>query len=75
MIGRAAPAPVDARGRLAPPFVEWMQGIAEGRVTSVPGLSRAQMLKALGNGVMPQQGTAALGVLRDRMAAALAVAA
>lgn len=75
VIGRAAPAPVDARGRLAPPFVEWMQGIAEGRVTSVPGLSRAQMLKALGNGVMPQQGTAALGVLRDRMAAALAVAA
>lgn len=71
VIGRAAPAPVDERGRLAPLFVEWMMGLDEGRVTGVAGLSRAQMLKALGNGVMPQQGTAALAILRDRMRAAL----
>lgn len=71
MIGRAAPSPVDERGRLAPVFVEWMMGLAEGRVTDVPGLTRAQMLRALGNGVMPQQGTAALHILRDRMRAAL----
>jgi DNA (cytosine-5)-methyltransferase 1 len=52
-------------------FVEWMMGLAEGRVTGVPGLTRAQMLKALGNGVMPQQGTVALRGLRDRVRAAL----
>lgn len=67
MIGRPAPCPVDERGRLAPVFVEWMMGLAEGRVTAVPGLTRAQMLRALGNGVMPQQGTAALRLLRSRM--------
>ena len=67
VIGRPAPCPVDERGRLAPVFVEWMMGLAEGRVTAVPGLTRAQMLRALGNGVMPQQGTAALRLLRSRM--------
>lgn len=64
--GRAAPVPVDERGRLAVPFVEWMQGLEEGRVTGVPGLSRKAMLKALGNGVVSLQAVAALPLLHAR---------
>jgi hypothetical protein len=64
--GRPAPTPVDENGRLAPLFVEWMQGLAEGHVTAVPGLSRKAMLKALGNGVISLQAAAALPVLAAR---------
>lgn len=35
-------------------------GLDDGHVTAVPGLSRSAQLKALGNGVMPQQAVAAL---------------
>ncbi|MEV6984995.1 hypothetical protein AB0M95_27565 [Sphaerisporangium sp. NPDC051017] len=35
-------------------------GLPAGWVTDVPGLTRNQMLHALGNGVVPQQATAAL---------------
>lgn len=35
-------------------------GLPEGHVTAVPGLSRTQQLKALGNGVVPQQAIEAL---------------
>lgn len=35
-------------------------GLPEGHVTAVPGLSRPAQLKALGNGVVPQQAAAAL---------------
>lgn len=66
MTGRAAPAPVDENGRLAPLFVEWMQGLNEGHVTAAPGLSRKAMLKALGNGVISLQAMAALPVLAAR---------
>lgn len=41
--------------RLSPKFVEWMQGLPAGHVTDVPGISRNDQLKALGNGVVPQQ--------------------
>jgi len=41
--------------RLAPPFVEFLQGLVAGWVTDVPGLTRSEALKALGNGVVPQQ--------------------
>jgi DNA (cytosine-5)-methyltransferase 1 len=37
-----------------------MQGLPEGWVTDVPGLSRNAQLKALGNGVVPQQAALAL---------------
>jgi len=47
-------------------FVEWMQGLPEGWVTGVPGLSRNAMLKALGNGVVPLQAELALRLLLDR---------
>jgi DNA (cytosine-5)-methyltransferase 1 len=60
ILGRPAPAPTDERGRLASRFVEWMQGLPAGWVTDTPDLSRAQALKILGNGVVPQQAIAAL---------------
>jgi DNA (cytosine-5)-methyltransferase 1 len=41
-------------------------GLPEGHVTAVPGLSRTAQLKALGNGVVPQQAGAALGLLAAR---------
>lgn len=62
--GRPAPSPTEAgpKGaqRLSPAFVEWMMGLPEGWVTDVPGLTRNEQLKALGNGVVPQQAAAAL---------------
>lgn len=60
------PPPTDALGRLSPAFVEWMQGLPAGHVTSVPGIPRGAQLKALGNGVVPQQAAAALRLLADR---------
>jgi DNA (cytosine-5)-methyltransferase 1 len=63
LLGRLAPAPTiegQRRSRvLNPAFVEWMQGLDEGHVTAVPGLSRNAMLRILGNGVVPQQAAAA----------------
>lgn len=35
-------------------------GLPEGWVTDVPGITRNEALKALGNGVVPQQAEAAL---------------
>ncbi|MGW6783558.1 DNA cytosine methyltransferase [Streptomyces sp. NPDC054987] len=63
VVGRAASGPTDAVGRLAPPFVEWLMGLPVGHVTDVPGLSRTAQLKALGNGVVPQQAVHALRAL------------
>jgi DNA (cytosine-5)-methyltransferase 1 len=59
-----APSPTIADGRdggqrLSPVFVEWMMGLPAGHVTSAP-ISRADQLKALGNGVVPQQAALAL---------------
>lgn len=69
-LGRPAPAPTQ-RGRrggdvLSPVFVEWHMGLPEGWVTDVPGLSRNQQLKLLGNGVVPQQAAAAYAHLLGR---------
>ncbi|MET9051005.1 DNA cytosine methyltransferase [Streptomyces bacillaris] len=64
--GRSAPWPVDDLGRLNPPLVEWLMGLPAGHVTAVPGLSRTAQLKALGNGVVPQQAVAALRQLAAR---------
>ena len=38
-------------------------GLDSGHVTDVPGLSRNDMLKLLGNGVVPRQGEAAIRYL------------
>lgn len=46
-----------------------MMGLPEGWVTDVPGLGRKDQLKALGNGVVPQQAAQALRLLLPDMAA------
>lgn len=47
--------------RLNPAFVEWMMGLPAGHVTAPEiGLTRQEQLKALGNGVVPQQAALAL---------------
>jgi DNA (cytosine-5)-methyltransferase 1 len=63
--GHPAPPPTEPTGkggahRLSPRFVEWMMGCHPGWVTDVPGLSRNDQLKALGNGVVRQQAAAAI---------------
>jgi len=66
VLGRPAPWATDDRNRLSPAFVEWLMGLPAGHVTDVPDLTRTQQLKALGNGVVPQQAAAALRLLADR---------
>lgn len=44
-------------------------GLPEGWVTDVPGLNRNAQLKALGNGVVPQQALAALQLMELGVAA------
>lgn len=67
VLGRPAPAPTmtSAKGnpQLSPVFVEWLMGLPAGWVTDVPGITRNEALKALGNGVVPQQAAAALRVM------------
>lgn len=67
-ITRPVPNPVvpgPKRDRLNPVFVEWLMGLPEGHVTG-HGLSAAQELKMLGNGVVPQQAALALRLLGVR---------
>ena len=63
VIGRPAPAPteISPKGgpRLSPVFVEWLMGLPEGW-TDTGDVSRNDRLKALGNGIVPQQLAAAL---------------
>ena len=71
ILGRPAPAPTElsAKGKhqLSPVFVEWMMGLDQGHVTSIDGISRANQLKMLGNGVVPQQALSALQRMTERM--------
>jgi DNA (cytosine-5)-methyltransferase 1 len=53
------PDALDQDGKLNAVFVEYMMGLPVGWVTDT-GLSRAQQLKMLGNGVVPQQAKLAL---------------
>lgn len=46
--------------RLSARFVEWMMGLPEGHVVDVPSITRNQALRALGNGVVPQQAAHAI---------------
>lgn len=67
VLGRPAPEPTmtSSKGnpQLSPRFVEWMMGLPDGWVTDVPGITRNEALKALGNGVVPQQAAEALRVM------------
>ena len=59
-----APNPTEltpkGKHRLNAAFAEWMMGLEPGHVTGVPGVTRNEQLKAIGNGVCPQQAIAAL---------------
>jgi DNA (cytosine-5)-methyltransferase 1 len=77
VLGRPAPDPTEpnAKGghRLSVRFVEWLMGLPDGHVTDVPGMNRNVALKALGNGVVPQQCAAALrAFIEDEGRAAVA---
>jgi DNA (cytosine-5)-methyltransferase 1 len=56
------PNALDETDKLNADFVEYMMGLPEGWVTQ-SGLSRAQTLKMLGNGVVPQQAKLALELM------------
>ena len=66
--GTTAPPPTElntnGKPQLNIEFASWMMGLPKGWITGVPGLSRAQQLKAIGNGVVPQQAAAALLLLK-----------
>jgi len=74
LVGRTAPEafePGRSGNRLSPLFVEWLMGLPAGHVTDPAiGLTRNQQLKALGNGVVPQQAILALGLLTRQAVAA-----
>ena len=59
---QTAPDALDQDGKLSALFVEYMMGLPSGWITD-SGLSRAQQLKMLGNGVVPQQAEYALELL------------
>ena len=64
---RPAPAPTEpntkGNPRLNAAFAEWMMGLPHGHVTGV-NIPRTAQLKAIGNGVCPQQAAAALEQLQ-----------
>jgi DNA (cytosine-5)-methyltransferase 1 len=70
-MGRAAPWPTETgihgQPRLAARFTEWLMGLPENYVTGL-GLPRSAELKALGNGVVPQQAEAAIRWLVEQLA-------
>lgn len=72
VLGRPAPDPTEpgrnGNPRLSPRFVEFMMGLPAGWVTDVD-ISRNEQLKALGNGVVPQQAAAATAAFVADMAA------
>ena len=63
IVKQTIPNPLD-QGRLNPKFVEYLMGLPVGWVTDLD-FSRTQMLKMLGNGVVPQQAYHALEILCD----------
>lgn len=87
IIGRPAPSPTEPTGkggahRLSPRFVEFMMGLLSGWVTDPaiwegmkPSAARNAQLKALGNGVVPQQGAEGVRRCIAIARAGLAVAA
>lgn len=71
VLGRRPPRPTEnatkgGKPKLAAPFVEWMMMLDAGHVTDVPGITRAEALRALGNGVVPAQARAATTILIGR---------
>jgi hypothetical protein len=71
VLGRPTPHPTQpgnhGRPVLAPAFVEHLMGLSEGWVTALR-LPRTAQLRALGNGVVPQQAAHAVSLLLDDLA-------
>ena len=71
VLGRPTPHPTQlgnhGRPVLAPVFVEHLMGLPSGWVTDLP-LPRTAQLRALGNGVIPQQAAYAVALLLDDLA-------
>jgi len=69
-ITRPAPEPTKPNGKgnpkLSDNFDEWLMGYPAGWITDVPGVTWNETLKACGNGVVPQQGAAAVRWLVER---------
>lgn len=67
-ITRPAPEPTkpNAKGnpKLSDEFDEWLMGLPKGWITDVPGITWNEVLKACGNGVVPQQAVAGIVELR-----------
>jgi len=63
-VTRPAPEPTkpNSKGnpKLSDEFDEWLMGMPAGWITDVPGITWNETLKACGNGVVPQQGAAAV---------------
>lgn len=74
VLGRPTPYPTKpgkhGRPVLAPQFVEHLMGLPPGWVTDLD-LPRTAQLRALGNGVVPQQATYAISLLLAELAALL----
>lgn len=74
LLGRPTPYPTQlgqhSRPVLAPAFVEHLMGLPPGWVTEVQ-LPRTAQLRALGNGVVPQQATLAISLLLNDLTALL----
>lgn len=75
LLGRRVPHPTQpgqhGRPVLAPAFVEHLMGLPAGWVTDLP-LPRTAQLRALGNGVVPQQAAYAVALLLADLDALLA---
>lgn len=71
VLGRLTPHPTQlgnhGRPVLAPAFVEHLMGLPPGWVTDLP-LPRTAQLRALGNGVVPQQAAHAVSLLLHDLA-------
>lgn len=71
VLGRPAPHPTETGQHggpvLSPKFVEWLQGLPRGWITDLP-LPRTAQLRALGNGVVPQQAARAVTLLLNDLA-------
>lgn len=73
VLGRKSPAPTipdgkNGRHRLNPRFAEWLMGASDGWISSPDiGLTRNQILKAGGNGVVTLQALLALSVAWPRV--------
>ena len=72
-LGRVAPSPVEVgpsgKPRLSAFAVEWMMMLPAGWITDVPGVTRTEALRMLGNGAVVPQAEHALRLMMNRIQA------